>query len=280
MTDIPKTDTFSKLKKCSEKLEKVRQSLGGIDRHARKELRVTLKKCEQLIHQKTLLFTKQVERRSSSPEQENEASQRRTLKHCRSTGNFSTTKGLGVKEVSECSELDGTISRDQQVVRQQREIDQLREGLALLREVQGGDSLKVLAGRLKVREVEEGYEKQAGMRVREKGLELEEMKGRLKYLEESNQELKNRLLNEQRRQEDYISSLRGHLSEANFKLETSIREKMRLEEEVSKYLTLCNDQRHDIRVLTEELAVLHRERKETQNNEILRMKESALRRDS
>ena len=182
--------------------------------------------------------------------------------------------------MSEYSELDGTISRDQQVVRQQREIDQLREGLALLREVQGGDSLKVLAGRLKVREVEEGYEKQAGMRVREKGLELEEMKGRLKYLEESNQELKNRLLNEQRRQEDYISSLRGHLSEANFKLETSIREKMRLEEEVSKYLTLCNDQRHDIRVLTEELAVLHRERKETQNNEILRMKESALRRDS
>ncbi len=50
-------------------------------------------------------------------------------------------------------------------------------------------------------------------KMREKGLEIEELKGKIKYFEESNQQLKNRVLNEQKRHEDYIKSLKTHIQQ-------------------------------------------------------------------
>ena len=41
------------------------------------------------------------------------------------------------------------------------------------------------------------------------------MKGRLKYYEQATQELRNRLSNEQKRQDDYVQSLKSHISQLN-----------------------------------------------------------------
>jgi hypothetical protein len=77
------------------------------------------------------------------------------------------------------------------------------------------------AGRLEERETL--VEEQFAYRLREKGLEMEEMKGRLRYYEEKNQDLKNRLLNEQKRQDDYVNGLKGHIERLGADLDAMTR---------------------------------------------------------
>lgn len=73
---------------------------------------------------------------------------------------------------------------------------------------------------------------QYNYKIREKGLQIEELRGKIKYHEETNQELKNRLFNEQRRQDDYIMSLKRHIDSVSREIDLLKGENKKLTDEL------------------------------------------------
>ena len=63
------------------------------------------------------------------------------------------------------------------------------------------------------------------MKLKDKLLENQELKAKNYYLEEANKQLKNRVLNEQKRQNDYIDSLKLQISDLNRKIQNFSDEK-------------------------------------------------------
>ena len=63
---------------------------------------------------------------------------------------------------------------------------------------------------------------------------MEELKGRLKYFEQTNQDLRNRLMNEQKRQDDYVQSLKIHISQLTKEIELLGRDNRKIQDELSR----------------------------------------------
>jgi chromosome segregation ATPase len=91
--------------------------------------------------------------------------------------------------------------------------------------------------------------------------------------------LRNRLQNEQKRQEDYIAGLKGQAERWEREAEEAGRERRRLQEELGRVYGVCDGFRAEVRGLTAEVDLLQREKKQWQVSEIMKMRDPAVRKE-
>lgn len=156
-----------------------------------------------MIKEKTKVFKKKVLYQLNSPSRiENESSKEKTLKYSKSVENFQmlpTELEQQQKVLVKNEEEDFWANRTQIQAKNQ---PRLEETVDFLREeVQTYKKRITLLENptniltYKLGEQQTLFEQEMALKIKERGIEIEELKGRLKYFENTTQELKNRLSN-------------------------------------------------------------------------------------
>jgi len=141
------------------------------------------------MKEKTKYFKKRILQQLNSPPKD-DTPEGKSLKYSKSMDNFQLAKLLSpLKEQKEATREDNSLWNDKTQVgghhRLQKEIDSLREELQFYRrKVEKLDQgHRTGSPIVRVQEREALVEEQFAYRLREKGLEMEEMRGRLRYYE-------------------------------------------------------------------------------------------------